>query len=68
MEINPKDLEDGEFKFLVVEKLDALLEKVDANKLTVDKRLDSHSTQLKALWGIGGLSGVFAAWVNSGHK
>jgi hypothetical protein len=68
MDINPKELNDGEFKFLVVEKLDALLEKVDDNKASVDKRLDSHSTQLKAIWSGGVLSGFFAAWVSSGHK
>lgn len=62
MDYNPNDLEDGEFKILVIEKLDALLK----NNERVDKRLDSHSGQLKALWGIGGLSGIFAAWV--GHK
>lgn len=64
MDINPKDIPDDVFKYLVIEKLDAVLK----NSANVDKRLDSHSTQLKALWGIGGLSGVFAAWVNSGHK
>lgn len=64
MDLNPKDLNDGEFKYLVIEKLDALLK----NNERVDKRLDSHSSQLKAIWGMGGLSGVFAAWVASGHK
>lgn len=64
MDYNPKDLDDGEFKILVIEKLDALLK----NNERVDKRLDSHSTQLKAIWSGGVLSGFFAAWVNSGHK
>ena len=59
-----KDLEEGEFRILLMGKIDALLEKHG----TTEKRLEYHSAQLKTLWGMGGLSAFFAAGVNSGHK
>ena len=58
MDLN-KDLTEGEFRVLIIEKLDNILEKQDLTK----ERLDSHSSQLKALWISGGISSIVAGWL-----
>ncbi len=58
-----KELSERELLLLVVQRLDIHLEGHAKYHEAIDKRLDSHSGQLKLLWGGGGLTGVVAAWL-----
>lgn len=59
--MDPKDLSEREILLLLVQKLDTHLENHKETHTTVDKRLDSHSNQLKLIWGGGGITASLAA-------
>lgn len=58
-----KDKSERELLLLVVQRLDIHLDNHEKTHEIIDKRLDSHSSQLRSLWGGGGLLGLVAAWL-----
>ena len=52
---------DREILLLMVQKLDMHLDHHEKVHETIDKRLDSHSSQIKSIWGSGGLAAAVAA-------
>lgn len=63
-----KEQSEREILLLLCQKLDLHLENHTKVHEVVDKRLDSHGSQLKSLWGGGGILGLAAAWLGTkGH-
>lgn len=56
-----EDKSEREILLLLVQKVDTHLANHEKTHNTLDKRLDSHSSQLKMLWGSGGLTAAAAA-------
>lgn len=56
-----EDKSEREILLLLVQKVDTHLENHKEAHATLDKRLDSHSAQIKLLWGSGGLGATIAA-------
>lgn len=56
-----EDKSEREILLLLVQKVDTHLENHKDAHDTLNKRLDSHSAQLKMLWGSGGLTAAVAA-------
>lgn len=50
-----------EILLLLVQKVDTHLENHKETHSTIDKRLDSHSAQIKTIWGGGGIAATVAA-------
>ena len=55
-----EDKSEREILLLLVQKVETHLENHKEAHVTVDKRLDAHSSQLKMLWGGGGLIATVA--------
>jgi hypothetical protein len=64
-----KDLTERELLLLAIQKLDTSIQSNEKDHGNFEKRLDSHSNQLKLLWGGGGLVGIFSGWIGmKGHQ
>ena len=56
-----EDKTEREILLLLVQKVDTHLDYHEKVHETIDKRLDSHSSQIKSIWGSGGLAAAVAA-------
>lgn len=56
-----EDKSEREILLLLVQRVENHLENHKETHATLDKRLDSHSSQIKLLWGSGGLTATIAA-------
>ena len=55
-----EDKSEREILLLLVQKVETHLVNHKETHQTIDKRLDSHGSQLKVLWGGGGLAATIA--------
>jgi hypothetical protein len=63
-----EDKSEREILLLLVQKVGTHLENHEKTHAVIDKRLDSHSAQLKLLWGGGGLIATVAGLLGmKGH-
>lgn len=56
-----EDKSEREILLLLVQKVDTHLDNHKEAHEAINKRLDSHSTQIKLIWGGGGLTASLAA-------